>query len=158
MAAAVREKYALCLLHLFVGITSEELYDLTRFGTPPVTRKRSIISSGRLRRPWQRTCMNPDAGGNAMLNEFQKRRISTTLQIMEKDLIEMERRLKRDDHSCVLYELKNDIPVSMREELLTKAAIVKEKIGRLAERFELDMMINQILEMHRMVDVIRQKE
>ncbi len=36
MTATVNEKYSLYLLHLLVGLMYEELYELMRFGIPPI--------------------------------------------------------------------------------------------------------------------------
>jgi len=36
MAAAIRERYALYLLHLLIGVMNEEMNELTRYGIPPI--------------------------------------------------------------------------------------------------------------------------
>lgn len=73
-----------------------------------------------------------------MLKEAQKRKVSITLQHMEKSLLKIEQRLKSDDFIGVLYESRNDVPLWMRENLLNTIVLIKEKMRKVSERFALE--------------------
>lgn len=72
-----------------------------------------------------------------MLNEYQRRRVSITLSSLEEDLHDIEERLKSGDYTGILYEMKNDMSLQIRDFLIDNIAIIREKISNLAERFSL---------------------
>lgn len=76
------------------------------------------------------------------LNDAQRRRVSITLGYLEKSLVEIERALEQGDYRGILFDLRNDVPQAVREELLAAAAVVREHITVLAERFDLQRMEN----------------
>lgn len=78
-----------------------------------------------------------------MLKEAQKRKVSITLQHMEKSLLEIEQRLKSDDYVGILYESRNDVPLQIGEDLLKKIVFIKEKMRKVSERFALEKEIER---------------
>lgn len=78
------------------------------------------------------------------LNEPQRRRVSITLGYLEKTLVEIERALEQGDYQGILFDLRNDVPPAVREELIAAAAVVREHIAVLAERFDLQRMENEL--------------
>lgn len=78
------------------------------------------------------------------LNDAQRRRVSITLGYLEKTLLEIERALEQGDYPGILFDLRNDVPSAVREEILATSAVVREHIRVLAERFGLQRMENKM--------------
>ena len=81
-----------------------------------------------------------------MLNEYQRRRVSITIRSLEKDLHVIEESLKSEGYSGIPIKIKNDIPSSVRNALILKVGLLKEKIGNIAENFALEMRTESISE------------
>ena len=72
-----------------------------------------------------------------MLNEFQKRRLSITITGIEEDLYDIEECLKSQDYHGVLYEIRNDIPMTTRDAMIANIMLIRKGISSLAEQFGL---------------------
>lgn len=79
-----------------------------------------------------------------ILNDAQKRRVSIALGHLEKTLVEIERVLTQGDYQGILFELRNNVPPAVREEILFAASVVREHIRVLTERFGLQRMENDL--------------
>jgi hypothetical protein len=79
-----------------------------------------------------------------MLNEYQRQRVSITIRSLEENLHAIEEFLKSENYSGVLLEIKNDIPPSVKDALIPMIAILKEKLGIIAEKFDLEKRTESI--------------
>jgi|GEM_PF-2121452 len=73
-----------------------------------------------------------------MLNEAQKRSLSAALRIVEEYLREIEGMLASGDYTGILSERINDVSDGERAGILEKAALIREGIKIVAEKFNLD--------------------
>ncbi len=72
-----------------------------------------------------------------MLNENQKRALSITLRIVEKELRDIEHVLGSSDDIGILYEMKQNIPPAVKDEVFKEIVQIKERIKAVAEKFDL---------------------
>jgi hypothetical protein len=79
-----------------------------------------------------------------MLNDSQKRSVSATIRLLEKNLHTMEQLLRSDDYIGIVDELNNDLPVSVRDELSTLMTRIMDKIRFFAEHFALERQKRQV--------------
>jgi len=72
-----------------------------------------------------------------MLNEYQKRGLSITLRIVEETMQDIERILHNGIYTGVLYDMKCSIPLEVKEEILKRASVIKDRIKTLSKIFDL---------------------
>jgi hypothetical protein len=72
-----------------------------------------------------------------MLNEAQERSLSVTLRIVEDRLRDIEQYIDAGDYIGILKEVKNDVPAAAKDLIHEKAALMRDRIRQLAERFSL---------------------
>jgi len=77
------------------------------------------------------------AGSARLLNPNQRRRLATTLSVIEEMLCEIERTLTGGGYKRVLFELRDDVPSPVKGEILRKIFLIRERIGAVAEQFVL---------------------
>jgi len=70
------------------------------------------------------------------LNEHQKRHVTITLRLLDKEIAQMERLVQREAEG-VLFKRVSDIDEAERERLRTLAAAMRKVLRRLKERFDL---------------------
>lgn len=73
-----------------------------------------------------------------MLNEYQSRGLSITLRIVEESLRDIEYILNSGDDIGILYEVRNNVPAAIKDELLRKIALIKDRIKIVAAEFNLE--------------------
>jgi len=76
-----------------------------------------------------------------MLNDYQRRGLSITLRIVEENLEHIERILKNDGYSGVLYETRNDITKDIRKEISNRIPPAIAEIEKIADKFHLEKQI-----------------
>lgn len=83
--------------------------------------------------------MNGEKPDNAkLLNPNQRSGLTTTFFILEEMLCEIELRLSGGCCKGVLYEMRDDLPVQVKEELLKRISLVRERIRVIKEEFALE--------------------
>jgi hypothetical protein len=78
-----------------------------------------------------------------MLNDAQKRSLSTTLRVLEEMLNEAEWILTMGGYSRIMYEVTHDSAPSAKDKVLETMSHIKEKIKSLAEQFDLEHKVQQ---------------
>ncbi len=73
-----------------------------------------------------------------MLNEYQRRGLSITLRIVEESLTDIEHILNSGNITGVLYEVRYNIPSAVKDEVLRKASLIRDRLKIMAERFDLE--------------------
>jgi len=73
-----------------------------------------------------------------LLNTSQRASVSTTLSTLEEMLCEIERNLNCGGCKGVLYEVRDDVPVPIRGDVLKRISLIREKIKIIAEQFDLE--------------------
>ncbi|NCO68205.1 MAG: hypothetical protein COY75_03295 [Nitrospirae bacterium CG_4_10_14_0_8_um_filter_41_23] len=73
-----------------------------------------------------------------MLNEYQRRGLSITLQIVEKSIDDIEWILHNGDDIGILYEVRDNVPLTVKDELLRKISVIKDRIKIIADEFNLE--------------------
>jgi len=73
-----------------------------------------------------------------MLNEAQRRDLSVTLRIVEESLKDIEQISNNGNKIGILYEVRNNIPQAVKDEVLKKIILIKDEIKILAEKFDLE--------------------
>jgi hypothetical protein len=73
-----------------------------------------------------------------MLNPYQRRRVSTTIRLLEENLFDIEARVSSEGRSGVLYTLNNNIPPAVKKALLDKIGIIRHGVRKIAGQFELE--------------------
>jgi len=73
-----------------------------------------------------------------MLNEYQKRGLSITLSIVEESLRDIEHILNSGDDMGILYEVRDNVPAAIKDKLLRKMALIKDRIKIVAAEFNLE--------------------
>lgn len=76
--------------------------------------------------------------GSKLLNPSQQGSLATTLSTLEEMLCEIERNLTLGGCKGILYEVQDDVPVTIRGEILKRISLIREKIKVMAEEFELE--------------------
>jgi hypothetical protein len=72
-----------------------------------------------------------------MLNEYQKRGLSITLRIVEETMQDIERILHNGTYTGILYDMKSNIPLEFKEEILKRTSLIKERIKIISKIFDL---------------------
>jgi hypothetical protein len=76
-----------------------------------------------------------------MLNDYQRRGLSITLRIVEESLEHIERILKNDGYSGILYETRDDITKEIRQEISNRIPPAIAEIEKIADKFHLERQI-----------------
>lgn len=76
-----------------------------------------------------------------MLNDYQRRGLTVTLRIVEESLEHIERILKNDGYSGVLYETRYDITKEIRKEISNRIPPAIAEIEKIADKFRLEKQI-----------------
>jgi hypothetical protein len=74
----------------------------------------------------------------SMLNEYQRRGLSATFRVLEEMMHEIETAMNSSAYKGSLLEIDNDISLRIREEILKKIQLAREKVGRLSKHFSLE--------------------
>lgn len=72
-----------------------------------------------------------------MLNEYQKRGLSITLRIVEETMQDIEYILHNGIYTGILYDMKSSISLEVKEEILKRASLIKDRIKTLSRIFDL---------------------
>src|SRR5574337_134487 len=80
-----------------------------------------------------------------MLNEYQKRGLSITLRIVEETMQDIERILRNGTYIGVLYDMKSSIPPEIKEEILKRASVIKDRIKIISKIFDLTKEHREVL-------------
>lgn len=78
-----------------------------------------------------------------LLNSYQRRSLATTLSVLEEMLCEIERTLTGGGYKGILFELRDDISPSVKEEILKRISLIKERAEALAEQFTLEKRVDE---------------
>jgi hypothetical protein len=73
-----------------------------------------------------------------LLNPNQRRSLATTLSVLEEMLCEIERTLTGGGYKGFLFELQDDVPSPVKDEILKRISLVRERIEVMAEQFTLE--------------------
>lgn len=73
-----------------------------------------------------------------MLNKDQKRRLSISLRIVEENIHDIEQILHSGTYTGILYDVNCDIFPKVKEEILKKVSLIKDKIKSLSREFALE--------------------
>jgi len=73
-----------------------------------------------------------------LLNHNQRGGLTTTLIVLEEILCEIELILAADRCKGVLYEMRNDLPDQVKEEMQRRINLVRERIRVMVEEFALE--------------------
>lgn len=79
--------------------------------------------------------MGTDSG---LLNPYQRGGITTTLSTLEEMLCEIELTLTGGGCKGVLYEMRDDLPAIVKEELLKRITLVRDRIEVMTKQFALE--------------------
>src|ERR1035438_344773 len=83
--------------------------------------------------------MDDENSDNAnLLNPNQRRGLTTALCVMEEMLCGIEQKLTGSPSRGVLYKLRDDLPTQVKEELLKKIALFRERIETMTGEFALE--------------------
>jgi hypothetical protein len=74
----------------------------------------------------------------AMMNEFQRRGVTTVLRIVEEHMRSIEGMLGQEDYPGILYEWKNDLPDDAKHLLSERIRNIREAIEQATGRFALE--------------------
>lgn len=74
----------------------------------------------------------------AMLNDYQRRGLSITLRIVEESVRDLEQIYHDDGYPGVMYEIRNDIPREIRDQVSRNIPRVKAEIRKIADTFHLE--------------------
>ncbi|MBM4140780.1 MAG: hypothetical protein FJ242_04685 [Nitrospira sp.] len=74
-----------------------------------------------------------------LLNEYQRRGLSSTFRILEEMMCEIETLINSDGFRGNLIVTENDILLQSREEIVKKIQLVREKVSHLSKQFALEM-------------------
>ena len=72
-----------------------------------------------------------------ILNEAQRRRVSITFAMVEKELLEVEELIQSGRRAGILYEIENDVPDEIEGPLIEKINSIREKIDNIKAEFSL---------------------
>lgn len=73
-----------------------------------------------------------------MLNKDQKRRLSISLRIVEENIQDIEQILHNGAYTGILYDVNCDVSPKVKEEILKKVTLIKDKIKSLSRKFTLE--------------------
>lgn len=76
-----------------------------------------------------------------MLNDYQRRGLTVTLRIVEESLEHIERILKNDGYSGILYETQYDITKEICNEISNRIPPAIAEIEKIADKFHLEKQI-----------------
>jgi len=83
--------------------------------------------------------MNAESSNNAkLLNPNQRGHLTTTLVVMEEMLCEIEQTLTGSCWTGVLYELRDDLTAQVKEEVLRRISLVRNRIEIIKGEFALE--------------------
>lgn len=80
-----------------------------------------------------------------MLNEYQKRGLSITLRIVEEAMRDIEQILHNGTHIGILYDMKGNIPLEIKEEILKRAFLIKGGIKTISKIFDLKKEYREVI-------------
>lgn len=80
-----------------------------------------------------------------MLNEYQKRGLSITLRIVEETMQDIERILQNGTYIGILYDMKCSISPECKEEILKRAAVIKDRIKIISKIFDLKKEYREVI-------------
>lgn len=76
--------------------------------------------------------------GEDLLNPSQRNSLAITMSVLEEMLNEIEQDISYGHYRWVMFEMNDDLPVLVKEKILQRIALIREKIGVLKEEFSLE--------------------
>jgi hypothetical protein len=74
----------------------------------------------------------------SMLNEYQRRGLSTTFRILEEMMYEIETIITTEGYRGILIAMRNDVSPQAMEEIVKKIRLIREKVSSLSKQFALE--------------------
>jgi hypothetical protein len=73
-----------------------------------------------------------------LLNPNQRNSLATTLSVLEEMLYEIELNISYGPCRWVMYEMNDDLPTPVKEEIVQRIALIRERIRAMMEEFALE--------------------
>lgn len=79
-----------------------------------------------------------------MLNENQRRGLSISLRIVEENMQDIEQILNSGSYTGTLYDLRYNISSEIKEEILRRISLIRERIKIISDRFALEKEYKEV--------------
>src|SRR5574337_70578 len=79
-----------------------------------------------------------------MLNKDQRKGLSIVLCTVEENIQDIERMLNNGTYMGILYDVKCNIPLEVKEEILKTVSLIKDRIKIISKRFALEKEYREV--------------